>query len=86
MGRSWPRSKWAQAGIAFVGASISSVIVFIRVNNTHFALYARQYPHDGQDGLGAFMDALEYGFWTLIGVFLVAFFIQHLATKTESSI
>lgn len=80
----WPKSGWGQAGTAFLGAAISSVAVFIWVNNTHFALYTREYPYDGQDGLSAFMDALQAGFWTLIGVFTLAFFIQRLITTKIS--
>jgi hypothetical protein len=83
--REWPKSGWAQAGIAFLSALISCVFVFIRINNTHFALYAREYPHDGQDGLGAFMDALQAGALTLIGVFVLVFVVQRFATVKKTS-
>ena len=85
MKRVWPKSGWAHAGIAFLSALISCVFVFIRVNNTHFARYAREYPHDGQDGLGAFMDALHAGALTLLGVFLLVFAVQRLLTAKHVS-
>ena len=85
MKRGWPKSGWAQTGIAFLSAVISSVFVFIRVNNTHFVLYAREYPHDGQDGLGALMDALQAGALTLIGVFILVFAVQRLITAKHVS-
>jgi hypothetical protein len=74
----WPRSHWRQAGIALAIAIPVSIFVFVRVNNTHFERYAREYPHDGQDGLGALMDAFQAGFYTLIGAFLCLFILQRL--------
>jgi hypothetical protein len=43
-------------------------------------LDAKLYPHDGQVGLGAFMDALEDGAGTFVLVFIVAFVAQRLVT------
>jgi hypothetical protein len=85
MKRVWPKSGWAQAGIAFLSAVISCVFVFIRVNNTHFALYARESPHDGQDGLSALMDALQAGVLTLLGVFILVFAVQRILTAKQVS-
>jgi hypothetical protein len=77
----WPVSGWTQAGIAFLAALVSTIVVFIVVNNVLFARYAREFPHDGQDGLGAMMGALEASFATLIGVFVIAFAAQRVFTS-----
>ena len=77
----WPRSGWSQAGIAFAGALLAAILVYGYINKTHFDLYARQYPHDGQDGLGAMMDALSAGAMTMLVTFVVLFFVQRIATK-----
>jgi hypothetical protein len=74
----WPKSGWSHAGLALVVALVSSVCVFIRVNNTHFAIYAHEYPYDGQDGLSAMMDALHVGTITLLVVFILLFLIQRI--------
>lgn len=76
----WPMSRWAQAGIAIAMAIPISLCVFVRINNTHFERYAREYPHDGQDGLGALMDAFQAAFYTLIGAFLALFILQRVIT------
>lgn len=81
----WPKSGWTHAGIAFLSAVIACGCVFSWVNNTHFARYAKEYPHDGQNGLGAFVDALEAGIWTLIGAFALVFAVQRLLTAKHSS-
>jgi len=75
-----PTSKFTQAVIAFLSAAVSAVLVFAWVNKSRFELYARQYPHDGQDGLSAFMEALQAGFWTLLGVFIFVFIAQCMLT------
>jgi len=41
-----------------------------------FKLYASEYPRDGQDGLGAMVDAFRSGVFTLLGVFVVVFLLQ----------
>lgn len=61
-----------------IGAVAASFCVFIQTNNSHFERYARQYPHDGQDGLGAMMDAFYAGAWTLIGVSIGLFVLQRI--------
>ena len=78
MKMAWPNSGWTQAGIAFAISVISSVCVAIHVNDSHFAIYAREYPHDGQDGLSALMDSIQAGSITLVCVFAVAFVVLRL--------
>jgi hypothetical protein len=46
-------------------------------------LYAAQYPHDGQDGLRAFMDALEDAAGTFILAFLITFVAQLVLTAGD---
>ena len=72
----WPKSRWMQAAIALIGAVVASVCVFIWTNNTYFERYAGQYPHDGQDGLGAMMDAFFAG-----GGHLSAFRLDYLCSS-----
>jgi hypothetical protein len=81
----WPRPWWAHALISFAFASVLALLVFIRTNNTHFIRYAKEYPHDGQDGLGALMDAFEAGSVTLIGVFVASFVLQRIVTEPPAS-
>jgi hypothetical protein len=78
--RRWTTSRWAQAGISLAAAALVSVCVFVYVNNTHFARYAKEFPHDGQDGLGAMMDAFSEGSSSFFVVFLGLFFLQYLFT------
>ncbi len=59
---------------------MASVCVFAYSNNSFFERYAREYPHDGQDGLGALMGALEAAAMTLMGVFLCLLLAQYLLT------
>jgi hypothetical protein len=76
--RRWPTSRWAQMGIVSLGAFAASLSVFIWTNNAHFKSYAQQYPHDGQDGLGALMDACFAGVWTFVGVLMGLFLLQRM--------
>jgi hypothetical protein len=77
----WPCSRWRQAAISFLFAIACGIFVFVRVNRTHFERYAREYPYDGQDGLGALMDACRAGAWTVAGAFAAMFVLQRLITK-----
>jgi hypothetical protein len=79
----WPQSRWGQGGLSFLGAIIVAVVVFIHVNNSSFQRYAQQYPHDGQDGLGALVDAMQAGAFTLVGVFIALFVLQRLMTSAS---
>jgi len=79
--RKWPVSRWAQGWIAFVIAGFTAYFVFVRTENALFAQYAKEAPYDGQDGLSAFMGALQWGAVTLIGVFIILFLIQRAITS-----
>jgi len=79
----WPISRWSQAGISFAAALVSAIAVYIYTFHTHFARYAAQYPHDGRDGLGAFMDALEDAAGTFILAFLITFVAQLVLTAGD---
>lgn len=76
----WPKSRWAQAAIALIGAVVASICAFIWTNNTHFERYARQYPQDGQDGLAALNGAFYASGWTFIGVSIGLFVLQRIIT------
>jgi hypothetical protein len=81
----WPTSRGMHAVIAVMGAAAASIGVFIWTNNTHFERYAREYPHDGQDGLSAFMDALFAGGWTFIGVSIGLFLLLRMTMGIRNS-
>jgi len=80
----WPRSLLAQLAISFVGAGIASYFVAGHVSDAQFLVYARQYPHDGQDGLGAMMDGLAAGGITFVAAFFGFFVAQRIATRRRS--
>jgi hypothetical protein len=77
----WPTSRWGQGWIAFVVAGITAYLVFVRTENVLFEQYAKQSPYDGQDGMAAFMGALQAGGLTIIGVFIALFVIQRAITS-----
>jgi hypothetical protein len=54
----WPRSRIGQALIAFAGATILVVLTIRPIFDVRMAMYVSQYPHDGQDSLGAAFDAI----------------------------
>lgn len=76
--RGSPVSVWTQAGRAFWTALLSSICVFLYINVTHAMMYEKLYPNDGQNGLGAFVDACRPTGYTLVGTFVVVFFAQRL--------
>ena len=78
----WPISKRAHAGIAVAAAAISSYIAFEWVERTSLARYEREYPNDGQAGLGAFMDGLVAGIATLIVVLIAVYIVQRVSFST----
>jgi hypothetical protein len=77
----WPRSGWTQAVIAFMVGLASAICAFKITADHQIALYAREYPHDGQDGLGAVMDGFGAGAFMLLIVFAVLFVVQRIAVK-----
>jgi hypothetical protein len=81
----WSCSRWTQAAISFLFAIACAVFVFVRVNRTHFERYAREYPHDGQDGLSALMDACQAGTWMAAGAFVAMYVLQRAITKNRRS-
>ena len=79
----WPTSRWIQAALSFVGSLVASICVFISTNNSLFKQYARENPHDGQDGLAAFMGALEIAALVLVLTFVALYAIQRFLTKAR---
>lgn len=77
----WPTSRWNQGWIAFIIAGITAYFVFVRSEKVLFAQYAKEAPYDGQDGLSAFMGAMQWGLGTLIVVFVLLFVIQRAITS-----
>lgn len=74
----WPKNGWKQAGIAFLAASIPAFIAERAVEHSHFLRYAREYPHDGQDGLAAFVDGLQAGALAFVVAWALLFVLQRL--------
>ena len=54
------RSSAFQFVIAFIGATTLAVFTFRPILDARMAIYVRDYPHDGQDSLGAAMDAMMW--------------------------
>jgi hypothetical protein len=79
----WPESRWNQGWISFAAAMITAILVFHRTEHVLFEQAAREAPYDGQDGLSAFMGALQVSSITLIGVFVVVFAIQRAITNAQ---
>lgn len=73
-----PRSKGAHVGISLLAGFCVSVAVYIYVVRTHFEEYARQFPHDGQDGLAAGVDGLAFGGLAFVVTFGAALFLLRL--------
>jgi hypothetical protein len=48
-----------QAVISIAGATILAILTFRPILNARAAVYGREFPHDGQNALGAAFDALE---------------------------
>jgi hypothetical protein len=75
----WPKSVGAHVVMAVLAAFCTSVAVYGYISNTHFDEYARQYPHDGQIGLAAFIDGLKFGaFAFVLGFGLVLLILRLL--------
>jgi hypothetical protein len=72
----WPTSRSMQAGIASVGSSVLAIIVYKVTFDHQIAYYVQAYPHDGQDGLGAFMDGLYASAASELIGFIVIFLLQ----------
>jgi hypothetical protein len=80
----WPLSGWIQAAISFFVACILAFAVFAYTNDSYFARYAKQFPHDGQIGLAAFVDACKAGTVTLLLVFFISFMVQRVITADRN--
>lgn len=80
----WPKSRFPQALIAFAVSAGFAAEVFSWTVKTHLEQYNREYPDDGQNGLGAMMDAFEAGGFTLVGSFVIVFALQRRVTAPSS--
>jgi hypothetical protein len=57
----WPKSWWAQAVLALVGATLLAVFSALVAFRLSFAYFVWKYPNDGQDVLGSVFLALVIG-------------------------
>jgi hypothetical protein len=80
----WPKPLWTQILISLAASAGSSVFAFSWENKHLFAQYAREAPHDGQDGLAAFMGAAGAALAAFCGVFLFSLIAQRLLTGSLS--
>ncbi|HSY37483.1 MAG TPA: hypothetical protein VK814_17150 [Acidobacteriaceae bacterium] len=80
----WPKALWTQLLVSLATSAASAVLAFYWENNHLFAQYAREAPHDGQDGLAAFMGAAGAGLATFCGVFLFSLILQRIMTGSWS--
>lgn len=72
---------WTQVGRAFWTALCLSICVFVYIYVTHAATYERLYPHDGQNGLAAFIDACRPSGYTVLSTFVLVLTIQRVITN-----
>jgi hypothetical protein len=78
--RKWPRSRWAQAGIAFASSLILAA-VFGRLAERFFLDYnLRTNGGGGFSALGAAMGGFAVAFWTFPISFVLIFGAQWAAT------
>jgi hypothetical protein len=80
----WPKSVWTQLLLSFAVSAAGAVFAFYWENNHLFAQYAREAPHDGQDGLAAFMGAAGAAVSAFCGVFLFTLILQRFLTGSLS--
>jgi hypothetical protein len=71
--------------IALSAAILLAICVFKWTDRTQAEQYEREYPHDGQDGLGAFVDAAVAGGLTLFGAFAGFYLLQRMVTSVNRS-
>jgi hypothetical protein len=83
--KKWPRTLLAHAVIAFIGATILAILTFRPILEMRMATYVRQYPHDGQDSLGAFLDACAAALVIEIGSGFFLFVLQRKISSRPSS-
>jgi hypothetical protein len=81
--RKWPRSMGEQFVLAFVAAFLSSIAAFFYVFINRIILYSHTNPHDGQAGLGAFVEALGTSAITLFLVLLGAHIVQWIVVFAQ---
>jgi hypothetical protein len=72
----WPKSRSAHAVLAFVGATLLTISSFRPIFDMRMNQYVVEYPHDGQDSLGAFLDACVAGFLIEIVACVLLFKLQ----------
>lgn len=78
-----PQTRSLQAALSFGLAVVGAIISFVIANNVAFNRLVRQYPRDGQDGLGALMIALEIAVVTLFVLFIVLYLAQRALTRSR---
>jgi hypothetical protein len=76
--------RWWHLGLAFLMATSVSCLIFVHVDNEKMAEYARLYPHDGQDGLGALINAFSAASFGWICILLLVLLLARLYTAYRS--
>ena len=82
----WPRSKLVQLLIALFLATAVAISTFKPIMDARMAVYVREYPHDGQDSLGAFMDACVIWLVLEIGISVALYVLQRRLFWTRQPI
>jgi len=72
----WPTSKSAQAGLSLASAIFLGYLAYKIASMISLEHLVKEYPHDGQVGLGAMMQGLEAGALVFCLAFPVLFGIQ----------
>jgi hypothetical protein len=76
--------RWWHLWLALLIATSASFLIFVHVDNERMAEYARLYPHDGQDGLGALINAFSAASLAWIGILLLVLLLARLYTAYRS--
>jgi hypothetical protein len=81
----WLCYRLVNALISICGATLLAMFAFLLVANTSVAVFDQEYPHDGQNGLAAFVLGFEaFIFVEIIGsIFL--YFLQRKFIRNRTN-
>ena len=83
--KKWPKSRFAHACIAFLGATIIAAFAFRPILGMRMNTYIHESPRDGQDSLAAFFDACVATFCIETGSGVLLFMLQRKISRRSSA-
>jgi hypothetical protein len=78
--KKWPKSRWAQAGVALASSMLLSLMSGWLAEKYYLAHFTRATPQSGWNSLGASAAGFVFAFWTLPISFVLIFGIQCVLT------